>query len=135
MSLFQQIFSAAVAAVLELGLAALVCAALYGLIRLLLRAVPASPRHTEWRRLVALKVRGLLFVTFVALAAIVLAANGYFVVRGEDAQGRAAGLVRLVSGAFWMALAYGLLKVTLAAVALLLASRLLRKLLDRKSVG
>jgi small conductance mechanosensitive channel len=121
--------SAAVAAVLELVLAAIVCAGLYGLITLLLRAVPASPRHTEWRRLVALKVRGLLFATFVALAAIVVATNGYFVVRGEDAQGRAAGLVRLISGAFWMALAYGLLKVTLAAVTLLVASRLLRGLL------
>jgi len=129
MSLFQQIFSAAVAAALELVVVALACGGMYALIRLMLRAVPSTARHAEWRRLAALKARGLLFVTFVALATLIIGSNAYFAARGEDAQGRAAHLLQLVSSDMWTALAYGLLKVSLAALGVLVATRVIRGLL------
>ena len=124
-----RILSALTVIAVEIVAIALVCGVVYALLLAVLRA-PAVPgaRH-EWRRVVRMKARAVLLVLALVMAAGVLSVNGYWFVRGVDAQRHTLDLVRSIGAGTWAGLVAALTRLTLAVIALLVAIRVARRLL------
>jgi len=123
--------SAAAVVGVELAAVTLVCGGLHVLALFLLRAVPMSSSTAEWHRMAKSKIKGLLIVSFVVVALVVIASNGYLVVRGLDPKEETQTLIRSIPPRIWNAIGTGLVKLTLVSGAFLVVIRLLRRSLRR----
>jgi len=128
-SQFGRIFSVLPVVLIELAAVAALCAALYGVLILLLRAAPIPAGRPEWRDLTRLRTRHVLFSLLLALVTGVLSVNGYLVARGVDVPRYTADLIRSSTADSWLTLTRAIAKLALSVVGLLLATRVFRWLL------
>ncbi len=128
---FQHLLSGILVIGVEVGLAALVCGTLYGVTRLILsRALATSSAPLEtWGATATRRARKRLLAGFFLLVAAVLVYNGWLMVRGLDARAHTAALIRSVEPETRMAIGIAVGQLGLSVVGLLLAIRLLRRLL------
>ena len=83
----------------------------------------------QWRALVRLKARNLTLAVALAMAVGVLSVNGYWFVRGVDVQRHTLDLARSIGAGTWTTILAALSRLALAVVALLVVSRIARRLL------
>ena len=105
------------------------CGVLYGLLTVILRTVPGQAARQEWRAIVRLKARNLTLAVALAMAVGVLSVNGYWFVRGVDVQRHTLDLARSIGAGTWTTILAALSRLALAVVALLVVSRIARRLL------
>ena len=128
----QHIWSALLIVDLELVLLAVVCGALDALTAVVLSRVRATRQElTSWRERggAANTIRKYLVASFVLLAGIVVAYNGWLVAQGVDVVAHTRALVRSVDSEMRAALARSLGTLVLAMAGVVIASRLIRRLL------
>jgi small conductance mechanosensitive channel len=124
-----RILSALAVIAIEVAAVAVLCAALHGVLMVLVRAAPIPASRPEWRRLARLRARNIVLAVALALAAGVLVVNGYFFVTGVDVRRHTAELVRSVGTTSWRALPTAIARLALAIVALMVAIGIGRRLL------
>jgi moderate conductance mechanosensitive channel len=126
----QALLRALVVVALELGTSALVFGATYvAMIRILQRAAVRAWFSADQGRRPAARARNILLVTFVMLAAGIVGYNAWLVAGGIDVPRHTAEILRLLTVEVWRALGVALGKVGLAALGLLVATRVLRRVL------
>jgi moderate conductance mechanosensitive channel len=127
----QHIVSALLVVGVELAAIALVVGTLYFLTtRLLLRlGSRRESASSEWRSVAKAKARTILLVAAFLLAAAVLAFNGWLLARGIDARTHSVARFGSITAERWTAIAVALGKLLMAAAALFLGTRLMRRLL------
>jgi moderate conductance mechanosensitive channel len=127
----ERILSALVVIGVEAVLLVLVCGVLHIATKLILSRLVAwrSPSLKEWSTTAQLKARNILVAGFFALFAVVLLFNGWLLATGKDAQDYTLALITSITAETWRAMAIALGKVALAAVGLIIATRVLRRLL------
>lgn len=115
----------------ELVLLALVCCALYALaIFILSRMVAQNESLAKWTATAKIKARNLLRTGFLLLAIGILAFNGWLIARGLDAKSHTIALLRSINAEWRMAIGMALGKLALSAIGLVIATRLMRRLLQ-----
>jgi moderate conductance mechanosensitive channel len=124
-----RILSALTVIVVEVVVVSIVCASLYGLIVLLLRAAPVPARRPQWRGVARLRARNILLALLLAMAAGVLCVNGYMLARGVDVSAYTVDLIRSITAQTWIALATALGKLALAIAGLLIVRGIVHRLL------
>ena len=124
-----RILSALAVIAIEIAAVALVCGVLYGLFSVILRTVPGLATKQEWRGVVRLKARYLMLALALAMAVGVLSVNGYWFVRGVDVQRHTLDLARSFGAGTWTTIVAALGRLALAVVALLVVSRIARRVL------
>ena len=124
-----RILSALTVITIEVAAIAVMCAALYGVLAVLVRAAPIPASRPEWRRSASLRARNLVLALGLALGAGVFAVNGYLFVRGGDVRQITLDLVRSVGSATSTALAAALARLALAIVVLIIVTRINRRAL------
>jgi moderate conductance mechanosensitive channel len=133
----QALLRALVVLAVELGTTALVFGATYvAVIRILQRAAAArawSSAHEA--RGPTPRARIILLVTFIMVAAGLVGYNGWLVARGVDVPRHTAGILGLLTAEIWRALGVALGKVGLAALGLLVATRVIRRVLGGLHTG
>jgi hypothetical protein len=128
----QGVLSTLVAASVELALvlsAAIIVYAIVG--RALGRVEGRSSALADSSRQVKSRVRNALIVTCVLLAAAILAYNGWLVAHGIDAWTQTLGLLAAIGSDIWIRVAIALAELIAAALAFLIAVRLVRRGLGR----
>ena len=126
----QHISSALLIVGLELVFLAVVCGVLYALAAMVLSRVRATRQElTSWSAAAANTIRKYLVASFVLLAGIVVAYNGWLVAQGVDVAAHTRALVRSVDSEMRAALARSLGTLVLAMAGVVIASRLIRRLL------
>jgi small conductance mechanosensitive channel len=128
-STLQHIYSALVAISAELVFVALGCGGVYAAAQLVLRTLPLAAGRPELHRTARTKVRRLLVAFFVGAATVVLAVNGYILMRGLDPLGYTLDVLRSTSYATRVAFGMALVKLAVIIIGLHLLARLLRRLL------
>jgi small-conductance mechanosensitive channel len=124
-----RILSALPVVAIELAGVAALCAGLYAVMILLLRAAPIPPERPEWRDLARLRTRHILVSLLLAMVTGVLCANGYLLARGVDVPRYTADLIRSIPADTWITLTRALPKLALAVGGLLIVIRLSRRVL------
>jgi small conductance mechanosensitive channel len=115
----------------EVALIALVLLALYGIIRwLLARSAAPTGALSAWGAIAKRKVRNRLLAGFFLLVAGVLAYNGWLMVRGLSPWDDTAAFVRSIDAATQRAIGTAILKLVLSTVVLVLALRVVRRVLQ-----
>jgi len=124
------IYSGLLIIVLEIGVVALVCGVLYLLTAAALSRISARrPGLTNWASLARRRARNILIGLSVLLGLVILGYNGWLMSRGVDAKLHTAALIESIDRGTWIALALACAKLTLSAIGLVIASRLLRRVL------
>jgi len=113
----------------EVAVVAALCGGLYGVLLLMLRAAPIPADRPEWRRVARLKTRQAVLSLLLAMAAGLLCVNGYLLLRGVDLPRYTIDLLRSITAESWTGARTALVKLTLAVLALLVATRVVRRLL------
>jgi small conductance mechanosensitive channel len=127
---FQQISSTLLIVGLELLVLAVGLAALDALVRMALSWLRARRREVSaWDRVAARTIRTYLLITFSVLAAVVIAYNGWLLAQGVDAWTHTLTLARNFEGEARRAFGRALLTLVIAAASLVIASRIMRRLL------
>jgi small conductance mechanosensitive channel len=129
LSLLQRILSTLIVIAVELVAAALVCGALYALAVLLLRSVPKSIGRPQWGAVARGKARRIAFALTLAFMTAVLCINGYWLARGRDVYASTMNVIRSITADTWSALAVALGELALTIVVVLIATRVVRRLL------
>jgi small conductance mechanosensitive channel len=127
----EAVVSALVVTAVELGILALVFCALYGLLASIRRRALVSPSQAAPGFLrERLRPAGTILVaTLVVLVLGILAYNGWLVARGVEVTGHTLGVLRSITIQTWTALGIALMKLGVALVAFLIATRSIRRLL------
>lgn len=127
----QGILSTSAVVGLELGLIALAALALYAGARHMLRRATTSRAESfaDVSRALQRKVRNVLLAISILLSLVVLGYNGWLVSRGVDVPAHTAAFARSMSVDMWVRFGLALGYLTVAAIGLLIAARVLRRLL------
>jgi moderate conductance mechanosensitive channel len=124
-----RVFPALSVVAIELAVVAAVCGSLYGLMLLLLRAAPIPADRPEWRDIARLRTRQVVLSLLLAMVTGILCANIYLLVRGVDVPRYTTDLIGSITAETWIALRNALAKLALAILVLLVAIRVVRRVL------
>jgi moderate conductance mechanosensitive channel len=100
-----------------------------GVMLLLLRAAPIPANRPAWRDIANLRTRHIVFSLLLAMVTGILCANGYLLVRGVDVPRYTTDLIRSITAETWIALRNALAKLAVAILVLLVAIRVVRRVL------
>jgi moderate conductance mechanosensitive channel len=128
---FQRILSGFVVVGVEIALVALVCAALYAVTTAVISraATMRGGQPATWSARAKTRARTLLLASSFLLLAGLLLYNGWLIAHGVDVGTYTIALIRSVDAAAWWAIGVAVVKLAIAVGGLVIATRLLRRLL------
>lgn len=114
---------------LEIAVVTIVCGVLYAAAAVVLNRAARNPRLAAWSTTARVKTRRLLLATAALLIITLLAYNAWVIARGLDVRAHTVALVTSITRETQIAVLMALVKLALSAIGLVLAARLLRRLL------
>jgi hypothetical protein len=129
---FQRILSGFVVVGIEIAVVAVVSAALYVATRaaISLAATMRGGEAAMWSARAKARARTVLLASFFLLLAGLLLYNGWLIARGVGVATHTVALIRSVDAGTWWAIGVAFVKLAIAGGGLVLATRLLRRLLQ-----